>query len=384
MPEEVKDALREILAPEASFNNPVDMIATASADQYRRTIAAMADWDGIDALIVIFIRPLLTRAEDVAEAVQAACAELPRELPVQAVFMSAEDHAAIDTAAGVPVHLYPEDAARALGRVMRHVEWRARPHEEPPVFADADTELGAVTIAKALERGGGWMGLEEITELLGHHGISMPEWRSVEDPVAAGHAAEEMGGRVALKAADPAIVHKTDLGAVRVGLEGAAEVSWAAVEMDEELNEAGVERQNFIVQSMVEEGTELLVGVVSDPVFGPVLACGAGGTQAELLKDVAVRICPLNRQEAGEMVRSLAVYPLLTGYRGAPGADLGALEDLLLRVSAMVEAHHEIVELDLNPVMAGPDGALAVDARIRVKSAPPSRPWPSTWKIDDA
>jgi acyl-CoA synthetase (NDP forming) len=135
---------------------------------------------------------------------------------------------------------------------------------------------------------------------------------------------------------------------------------------------------------MVEEGTELLVGVVSDPVFGPVLACGAGGTQAELLKDVAVRICPLNRQEAGEMVRSLAVYPLLTGYRGAPGADLGALEDLLLRISAMVEAHHEIVELDLNPVMAGSDGALAVDARIRVQSAPPSRPWPSTWKIDDA
>jgi acetyl coenzyme A synthetase (ADP forming)-like protein len=384
MPEEVRHALSEILAPEASLNNPVDMIATASADQYRRTIAAMADWDGIDALIVIFIRPLLTRAEDVAEAVQAACAELPRELPVQAVFMSAEDHAAIDTAAGVPVHLYPEDAARALGRVMRHVEWRARPHEDPPVFADADAELGAVTIARALERGGGWLDLAEITELLGHHGISMPEWRSVDDPVAAGHAAEEMGGRVALKAAGPAIVHKTDFGAVRVGLQGAAEVSWAAVEMDEELGEAGVDRQNFIVQSMVEEGTELLVGVVSDPVFGPVLACGAGGTQAELLKDVAVRICPLNRQEAGEMVRSLAVYPLLTGYRGAPAADLDALEELLLRISSMVEAHHEIVELDLNPVMAGPDGALAVDARIRVKSAPPPRPWPSTWKIDDA
>jgi acyl-CoA synthetase (NDP forming) len=297
--------------------------------------------------------------------------------------MSAEDYAAIDTAAGVPVHLYPEDAARALGRVMRHVEWRFRPFEEPPVFADADPELGAVTIARALERGGGWLGLDEITELLGHHGIAMPAWRSVGDPVAAGHAAEEMGGRVALKAAGPEIIHKTDLGAVRVGLEGAAAVSWAAVEMDEQLAAAGVEREEFIVQSMVDDGTELLVGVVSDPVFGPVLACGGGGTQAELLKDVAVRICPLNRQEAGEMVRSLAVYPLLTGYRGAAGADLVALEDLLLRISAMVEAHHEIVELDLNPVMAGPDGAVAVDARVRVSSAPPSRPWPSTWKIDD-
>ena len=384
LPEEVRESLRSILAPEASLNNPVDMIATASADQYRQTIAAMAAWDEIDALIVIFIRPLLTKAEDVANAVTAACAELPRELPVQAVFMSAEDHAAISSGGGIPVHLYPEDAARALGRVMRHVEWRAKPYEKPPKFSDSDAELGAVTIARALERGAGWLGLEEITELLGHHGIAMPEWRSVEDPVSAGHAAEELGGRIALKAAGPEIIHKTDLGAVKVGLEGAAEVSWAAVQMDEGLDAEGVARQNFIVQSMVEEGTELLVGVVSDPVFGPVLACGAGGTQAELLKDVGVRICPLNRQEAGEMIRSLAIYPMLTGFRGAPGADLDALEDLLLRISAMVEAHHEIVELDLNPVMAGPHGALAVDARIRVESAPPPRPWPSTWKIDDA
>ena len=154
--------------------------------------------------------------------------------------------------------------------------------------------------------------------------------------------------------------------------------------MDEALSGAGVERQSFIVQSMVEVGTELLVGVVSDPVFGPVLACGAGGTQAELLKDVTVRICPLTAHEADEMIRSLAIYPLLTGFRGAPEADLESLQGLLLRIGAMVDAHHEIVELDLNPVMAGPKGAVAVDARIRVEAAAPPRPWPSTWKIDDA
>ena len=133
---------------------------------------------------------------------------------------------------------------------------------------------------------------------------------------------------------------------------------------------------------MVEGGTELLIGVVSDPLFGPVLACGAGGIQAELLKDVAVRICPLSAREASEMIRSLAIYPLLTGFRGAAGADLAALEGVLLRIGAMVEAHHEIAELDLNPVMAGPDGAMAVDARIRVADAPPPRPWPSTWKAE--
>jgi acyl-CoA synthetase (NDP forming) len=120
---------------------------------------------------------------------------------------------------------------------------------------------------------------------------------------------------------------------------------------------------------MVGGGVEMLVGVVHDASFGPVLACGAGGTAAELLKDVAVRITPLTDLDAAEMVRSLATFPLLEGYRGAPKADVAALEDLLLRVSAMVEAHPEIAELDCNPVTVLPDGAVVVDARIRIEPA---------------
>ena len=127
-------------------------------------------------------------------------------------------------------------------------------------------------------------------------------------------------------------------------------------------------------------GAELLIGVVGDPVFGPVLACGAGGTQAELLGDVGVRICPITRSEAAETIRSLKTFPLLSGFRGSPPADLDALEGLLLRVSAMVDAHHEIAELDLNPVIAGPGGAVAVDARVRVSVAAPRPPWPKTWR----
>ena len=381
IPAEVRASMAEGLSREASLVNPVDMIATASAEQYRSTITTLGEWKGIDALIVIFIRPLLTRAEDVAEAVRAACSELTRPIPVLGAFMSTHDHEAMAGKGGIPSFRYPEDAARSLGRVMRHVEWRAQPYEEPAGFADAEEDRAAEAIARGLARGGGWLGIEEVTELLTCYGIAMPEWRLVDDSVAAGHAAEEMGGRVALKAVGPAIVHKTDLHAVRIGLAGAADVSWAAVHMDEALSAAGVERR-FIVQEMVEGGTELLIGVVSDPLFGPVLACGAGGTQAELLKDVAVRICPLSAREASEMIRSLAIYPLLTGFRGAAGADLAALEGVLLRIGAMVEAHHEIAELDLNPVVAGPEGAMAVDARIRVADAPPPRPWPSTWKAE--
>jgi acyl-CoA synthetase (NDP forming) len=215
--------------------------------------------------------------------------------------------------------------------------------------------------------------------LLDCYGIPVAEWEVAADPVTAGHVADRLGGRVALKAVGPQILHKSELGAVRTGLDGGAETSWAAVEMDEALAKEGVERESFVVQGMVGAGAEMIIGVVGDALFGPVVACGAGGVQAELLKDVSVRISPLAAEDASEMIGSLATYPLLTGYRGAEPVDLAALEDVLLRVSAMVEAHHEIAELDLNPVVATARGAVTVDARVRVEAAAPSRPWPSAY-----
>jgi acetyl coenzyme A synthetase (ADP forming)-like protein len=379
LPQDIRARLGELLPAEAGLLNPVDMIATATAEHYRGTIRTLADWEGIDALIVIFIRPLLTRAEDVAAAIRETVQEMPRELPVQAVFMSPQDHGAI-SGGGVPTHLYPEDAARTLGRVMRHVDWRERPAQEPPEFDDLRADEAAAVIAEALESGREWMQLEQTARLLDCYRIATPQWRVATDPEQAGRAAEELGGWVALKAQGPGLVHKTEMGAVRIGLAGRAEVTRAAREMDEAIARAGARRETFIVQAMVEGGVELLAGVVEDPTFGPVLACGAGGTQAELLKDVAVRICPITLDDARRMLGSLATFPLLTGFRGSPEANLDALQELLLRVSAMVEAHHEIAELDLNPVLAGPESAIAVDFRIRVKSAPPRRPWPATWK----
>ncbi len=379
LPEEVRAALAEHLPAEASLANPVDMIATASAEQYRRSIATLSAWEGIDALIVIFIRPLLTRAEEVADAVRAALGEMGRHIPVQAVFMSSGDREAMAAGGGVPTYVYPEDAARTLGRVMRHVRWRRRPAEEPRSFDDLRRDEASAVLAAALEDEGEWLNADDAAKLLDCYGIPTPPWRRAADPAGAAHAAEALGGPVALKAEGAAILHKTDLGAVRTGLADPTAVAGAAVQMDESLAAAGVERESFLVQAMVSGGVELLVGIASDPAFGPVLACGAGGTLAELQGDVAVRICPVSAGEAGEMIRSLAIYPLLTGFRGEPPADLAALEELLLRVSAMVDSHREIVELDLNPVIAGPDGAVAVDARARARPAPAPRPWPSTW-----
>jgi acyl-CoA synthetase (NDP forming) len=140
---------------------------------------------------------------------------------------------------------------------------------------------------------------------------------------------------------------------------------------------AGHSLDGFLVQRMAPAGVEMLVGMVLDPQFGPVVACGGGGTTAELIGDVAVRLTPVTDVDASEMLRSLRTYPLLRGYRGAAPVDVEALEDVVLRLGAMVEEHSEIAEIDMNPVIVSAAGAVVVDARVRVQEPAPRRPWPA-------
>jgi acetyl coenzyme A synthetase (ADP forming)-like protein len=377
-PEEVRERLCEFTAPAAGLGNPVDLIASATAEEFRRAIVALSAWQGIDAIVSIFIRPLATSSEEVAAAIGKAMGELARPLPVQAVFMTTGERAPLARAAEVPIHVQPEGAARALGKAVVYAEWRQRPPVEAAEVEVNGDEVAAV-IAEALAAGREWLGAGECERILHCYGIATPESRVVADAAGAGEAATELGGRVALKAQGAGILHKSELGAVAVGLAGSDEVERAARQMESALAARDLAPEGFLVQRMVEGGTELLVGVATDPVFGPVVACGAGGTAVELLGDVALRVCPLTRADAAQMIHSLATFPLLTGFRGAEPADLASLEDLVLRVAALADTHHEIVELDLNPVLATPTGALAADARIRIAPPPPHRSWPRTW-----
>jgi acetate---CoA ligase (ADP-forming) len=376
LPERTQDELSAFLPPEASVANPVDMIATASADQYGRGIAALAACDEIDAVIVIFVRPLLIRAEDVAGAIGEAVEGLSRELPVLAVFMSAEPTPPLGQGPPIPRFRYPEDAARALARAAQYSEWRRRPDEKASALEGGRQEEAAAVIAEALADGPGWLSFDRVARLLDCYEIPAARWRLASSPAEVEEAARDLGGPVVVKAIGGELVHKTEAGAVRLGLESAIAARNAAADVDRSLSEAGIGREGFLVQSMVARGAEMLIGVVGDPVFGPVVACGAGGVYAELLKDVTVRLAPLSDRDASEMIRSLRTFPLLTGYRGAPAANLEALEELLLRVSALVDSHREVAELDLNPVLAGPDRAVVVDARVRIESATPEPPWP--------
>jgi acyl-CoA synthetase (NDP forming) len=189
----------------------------------------------------------------------------------------------------------------------------------------------------------------------------------VTTPEEAAEAAARIGDRVVLKAAGP--VHKTEASAVRLDL-APEQVAEEAVDIARGLADRGDAPAGFIVQELVRDGTEMLVGAAADPVFGPVVAVGAGGVTVELTRDVAVRVAPLTDRDADEMVRELATFPLLDGFRGAAKKDVSALVDVILRVGALADRHPEIAEMDLNPVMVLPRGAVVVDARIRVRPVP--------------
>jgi acyl-CoA synthetase (NDP forming) len=265
----------------------------------------------------------------------------------------------------IPSFAYPEDAARALAHAVRYAAWRVRPEGTTPQV-DADREGADALLRRALERGASWLEPGEVAQLFRCYGLPIVETREVRTPDDVAAAADAVGAPVAIKAVAPALVHKSDAGGVRLDVRGGEAARRAANEMAAAVRARGHELVGYVVQPMIAPGVELILGMVQDPTFGPVIACGAGGTTAELIRDVAVGLSPLTDVDARQMLRSLKTFPLLDGYRGAPKCDVGRVEDALLRLSAMVERHPEIAELDANPLLVHADDATIVDARVRI------------------
>lgn len=359
--------LRSFLPAAASVGNPVDMIASATAESYGRALRALLRDDRVDSVLVIFIPPLVTHPEDVAREVRQAAAEHPGK-PVLGIFMSAQGAASL--LSPIPCFEFPESAAVALARAAGYGAWRALPVDLPP---DVPLDVAGVrhVVTGALARGGGWLTPDEAQTLIAAAGITIPASVPVADEDAAVAAAARIGGTVVLKAVGPTILHKTEVGGVRVGLVGEAAVRDAWRDMRGRIGEA---MTGGLVQAMVAGGVEMLVGVTDDPIFGPVIACASGGILAELLHDAEFRLHPLTERDADDMIGALRGAALLKGHRGAAPADIAALRDVLLRVSALVTACPEIQELDINPLRVLSRGAHALDVRIRVGlPAPPKR-----------
>jgi acetyl coenzyme A synthetase (ADP forming)-like protein len=371
LPETARSELARFVSPASSTVNPVDLLAEATAEDFGRAVLTLNRCPEVDAIVVILTPTMTTGTREVATAIAKAANEATRQIPVLAVFLGSGE---VPKDLPFPSYAFPEEAALALSHAARYGAWRSAPEPEPEILEGIDSMAAASVIAAGLAAGGGWMAPADLGPLLACYGIPLAPARFAATAVEAGEAAVALGGAVALKAVAPNLVHKTEAGGVRLGLKGRRAVSLAADKMAARLAAGGHDASGFVVQQMAPAGVEMLVGVVHDPSFGPVLACAAGGTAAELLHDLSVRITPVNRDDVRSMVRSLKTYPLLDGYRGRPRADVSALEEVLLRVGAMVEAHPDMAELDLNPVIVHARGAVVVDARLRLQVAPPIKP----------
>lgn len=373
--EQTVAALRRILPPEASVGNPVDMIASATAEQYAEALRVLLADDSLDAVIIIFIPPLVTQAEGVATAVRDVLAGQERPKTVLACFMMARGAPEALRGGGrsVPSYIFPEAAAAALARVVDYAAWRKRPRGIVPSFevdSDAAREIVEQALAGAGD-GGTWLDAGACNRLLQAYGIRAAPVEFAAGAKAAAEAARRIGLPVALKLASRTITHKSDVGGVMLDIKTMTGVERAYRQIRARLRALGREHEmeGVTVQAMVSGGVETIVGVTHDLSFGPLIMFGLGGTLVELLKDVQLRIQPLTDVDAREMVRFVKGYQLLQGWRGAAPADVGALEELLLRVSCLAEDLPEVAEMDLNPVraLAPGEGAVVVDARILLR-----------------
>lgn len=372
-----KSTLASFLPLAAALSNPVDLIASATADQYAKAIETLLSANEVDALIILYMAVTVTDTTDIARGIMTGI-ESGRNAgaktkPVLIGWMAEGDRNRTfqfqeET---IPAYHLPETPALVLSKAATYAEWRQQPAGMVPDFDDLDLAAARTTCATALaQRGSGWLTTEETRHVL----------RAMRLPVQAGGVAKTADEAAALasqvtypvvvKLASHQIVHKTEIDGVHLNLKDEQAVREAFESIRTKLVECSQldAMEGVLVQPMVTGGVEVMIGVTDDALFGPLIAFGLGGIHVEILGDVQFRITPLTNFDAADMIRKIKGYRLLTGYRGHPSADLEALEETLLRVSRLVEEVPEISELDLNPIFALPPGhgCRIVDARIRI------------------
>ncbi len=387
-----QNALTGFLAAGAGRRNPVDMIASATAEDYGRTMQVLFDEDDVDALVVIFTPPLVTQAEDVAAAVISTVEQanrLGRAKPVVACFLGATERPWLhrSESMAVPFFPYPESAARALAHVVWYSHWLERPPEPERVLTNINTTTARNVLTGALFPPGPamaadhlaahdgraavssrWITGSQALDLLDAYGIPIAPTHPVASRQEAVETALSIGLPVALKATGSTILHKSDVGGVRLSLSTPDAVSQAYDDMHELLQDA---MEGAVVQKMISPGVETIAGFIRDPAFGPCVLFGLGGTAVEVLDDHAIRLAPVTERDATELILSLRGAHLLTGFRGSSAVDIDSLADIVVRLGRLAEDLPELAEGDCNPVIASAEGAIVVDTRIRVNLAAP-------------
>jgi acetyl coenzyme A synthetase (ADP forming)-like protein len=362
-------ALEQFLPDAASAANPVDVLGDALADRYQFAIETVAADRNVDGLLVMLTPQAMTEVEETAEAIGQMSDRVDK--PILACFMGEARVAsgiAILNQSGVPNYPFPERAARAF-RAMAHERLsRSRPL---PQFVEFDVDRSSARAVFDRVRSEGRVSIAdfEARAIMTAYGLDIPQSEIAETPERALEIAASMGYPVVLKIASPDILHKTDVGGVKVGLQNAEDVRDAYELMvyraQRYIPEARI--LGCLVQQMVPAGgIEVLVGMNRDPQFGPLVTFGLGGIYVETLKDVTFRVAPFSPQEAEEMLDEIRAHALLDGVRGKPAMDKAAIVDTLLRIGQLVQDFPEIAELDINPLMVYPrdQGAISIDMRL--------------------
>ncbi len=370
--DETQSKLREFLPKAAAVTNPVDMIATAPPEAFRRSLEVMLEDPDVDSVILIYIPPLVTKPEDVASEVNDALKGYKGEKPVVTCFMMSQaTMEGIRRDTNLRPFVFPEDAVQALSLAYVYSQYKYRAEGSPVKFPGLDSDAIRKSVFKDGARRG-WMMPEAALDLLRLYGIKAVETRVALDADEAVKAAANIGYPVVMKVRSQRIVHKTDVGGIAIGLRSADEVKRAFNDIKLKVEQAGLldDMDGVIVQPMLKGGQEMIVGMSVDPLFGPLIMTGLGGVEVELLKDVSFAIHPLNDIEPERMLAQLKSFPLLKGYRDRPPRDIAALSDTILRFSALIEDFPELETIEINPLMVLSEGqgAVAVDARVYLRS----------------
>jgi acyl-CoA synthetase (NDP forming)/GNAT superfamily N-acetyltransferase len=377
------DTLRRLatfLPPDTSLGNPLELVFSPSAEPFRQAIEALLTAPEVDALVAIHT-PLdasgtETMLEAVRQGVTAARAAGGAGKPVL-VCVLAKENAGMPLVLGsesIPTYAFPESAARVLGKVAAYAEWRAGPHGVIPDFDDIDPGAARRICRAAIDgRGAGPLTSEEARSVLKAMRLPVAPGGVARTPDEAAALARTIGFPVAVKLAAPRLLHKTETGAVHlnVGDETAVRIAFGAIRRTMEAVHDAPAMEGVLVQPMAGTDVEVMVRMVEDPHFGPLVVFGLGGIHVEVIADVGVRVTPLTDRAAEAMVREIRGYALLEGYREHPPADLPAIHDVLLRVSRLVEEVPEIADLDLSPIFVGPPGGGCYIFDSRIAVAPP-------------
>ncbi|MCX7844450.1 MAG: acetate--CoA ligase family protein [Candidatus Bipolaricaulota bacterium] len=364
--EETLQALAQKVPEEAAIYNPVDVVGHATLEQYQAALELVLADPGVDLAVALSAPHPILRFADLARAVRQAQERTGKPLAVS--FMAGElgeEAEEVLRGAGIPSFFDPARAVRAVAVLARYAEIRHRPQEAPPTLP-AERERARRVLEEARRRGRVRLGLEAM-DLLAAYGIPRARGALAKTAEEAGRIARDLGTPVALKIVSPELTHKTEVGGVRLNVppEEADRVAWELLRsLRSRFPEVPLD--GVYVQEMLPPGREVILGMVRDPTFGPLLMFGLGGIYVEVLRDVAFAVAPLSRAEAEELLELVRGKRVLTGVRGQPPVARAALVELILRVSQLVTENPQILELDLNPILCYPDRVVAVDLRLTV------------------